>query len=145
MLRKTGILVGGALACLILVSTSGAAEKLQPPPAQEVGVPIYPDAIYIASFKEGPAVRYLFASNAVAADVVQFYEKETGKQAVLTREPDGTDSYRIVAKGDPDAALPELEIRINRARGAVAIPDDRGGTRPFSLTIFVSRRAPARK
>lgn len=145
MLKQTAILLGVVMSCLVLVSTAVAAEKPRPPTAQEVGVPIYPGAAYIASFEEGPAVRYLFAVNAVVIDVVRFYERETGKDAVLTRQPDGIDSYRIVAKGDPAAAVPELEIWVNRPRGAVSIPDERARVQQFGVTIFVSRRAPAGK
>lgn len=142
MRRRRGLLVGAVLS-LVLLSTPIAAERPRPPTAQEMGVAIYPGATYIASFEVGPAVRYLFATNAAAIDVVRFYERETGKEALLTSQPDGIDSYKIVAKGDPPPALPELEIWIERPRGAASIPDERGGVQQFGVTIFVSRRVPA--
>lgn len=140
---RAGMWLGGILLCLLPLVGPVAAEQSSPPTAKEVGVPIYPGATYIATFQEGPAIRYLFGANAVTVGVVRFYEDKTGRRAVLTREPDGIDSYRIVARGDPDASVPELEIKVNHYTGGFAIPDERGETRRFSVVIFVSRRAPA--
>jgi len=138
MAKRRGMAIGGVLVGLLLVAGLTGAEQPAAPTAEEVGVPTFPKATYITSFKEGPAVRHLFATNAVATEVVRFYEEKTGQRAEFRQEPDGIQSYRIV-RGDPHVGVPELEIRIERAKGMFEIPDERGRVQPFAVTIFVSR------
>ncbi|MFQ5883014.1 MAG: hypothetical protein ACE5I9_11195 [Candidatus Methylomirabilales bacterium] len=124
----------------ILLVLGMAAHAQKAPPERELGVPIYPDATLLESFTEGPTARYLFGSNDITISVARFYEQKTGKTPHRIQAPDGTETYRFVLKGEPEAALPDLEVRVNHYPGGFTIPDEVGRTRHYSTTILISKK-----
>ncbi len=126
-----------SLAFVLLLGVSAHAQKR--PSEKDLGVAIYPQATFLESFIEGPAARYLFGSNDLSVSVARFYEAKTGKKPERTRSPDGTETYRFVLKGDKEAAVPALEVRVNHFPGGSIIPDERSVTRRYSTTILVSK------
>ena len=125
------------LGLLLLFGVSAHAQKR--PSEKTLGVPIYPQATFVESFSQGPAQRYLFASNDVSIAVARFYESRTGKAPERTQDPDGAETYRFVLKGSKDAAVPELEVRVNHFPGGSFIPDEQGQTRRYTTTILITK------
>ncbi|MFQ5655991.1 MAG: hypothetical protein ACE5G5_00445 [Candidatus Methylomirabilales bacterium] len=129
------------LATLALVLLLGVPAHAQKRPSKKtLGAPMYPKATFVHSFTEGPAARYLFASNDVTISVVRFYERKTGKQPERIESPDGMETYRFVLKGKRDATVPELEVQVSHFPGGFMIPDERGQTRQYSTTILVIKK-----
>lgn len=125
-------------AVMLLLGVSAYAQKR--PSEKELGAPIYPKATFLESFTEGPAARYLFGSNDLTISVARFYEQKTGKKPQRIQTPDGMQTYRFVLQGEPEAVLPELEVRVNRFPGGFTIPDEAGQTRRYSTIILISKK-----
>lgn len=129
------------LATLALILLLGMPVHAQKRPSEKtLGAPIYPKATFIDSFTEGPAARYLFASNDLTISVARFYERKTGKQPDRIEDADGMETYRFVLKGKRDVTLPELEVRVNHFPGGFTIPNKRGEARKFSTTILIIKK-----
>jgi len=91
-----------------------------PPGAKELGVPLYPGAVFNADASAGmsmdeDSVAYIFLSTDAPAKIAAFYEKATGKKA----EAMGA-AFRIVLKGS--GLMPEhfLSIEPNTMFGGKA-------------------------
>ena len=129
------------LAILALILLLGMPVYAQERPSEEtVGAPIYPKATFIDSFTEGPAARYLFASNDLTISVAGFYERKTGKKPERIEDPDGMETYRFVLKGKRDVTLPELEVRVNHFPGGFTIPNKRGEAQKYSTIILITKK-----
>lgn len=125
------------LGLVLLLGVSAHAQRR--PSEKTLGVPIYPKATFVDSFTQGLADRYLFASNDVSISVARFYESKTGKTPERTQDPDGTETYRFILKGSKDAAVPELEVRVNHFPGGSVIPDEQGHVRRYTTTILITK------
>lgn len=126
------------VAALVFVLLLGVSAHAQKGPSEKgLGVPVYPKATFVQSFTEGPAARYLFATNEVSISVARFYERKTGKKPEHTRDPEGAETYRFVLKGDKEAAVPGVEVVVGHFPGGSVIPDERGQARRYSTTILI--------
>ena len=129
--------VASAALLLLLVVSAHAQQR---PSEKNLGAPIYPKATFIESFADGPVARYLFGSTDITISVTRFYEAKTGKKPERIESPDGTETYRFVLKGKQEAAVPEVEVRVNHFPGGFHIPDQRGETRQYTTVIIISKK-----
>ncbi len=90
-------------------SASPAAEPPAPaaPTADDLGLPIYPDAKFIVSYDAGLGQRfYLFGSTAAFGDVVNFYKLQLKQRGELIFDVPATHSFEVGRYKDTEVAFP---------------------------------------
>ena len=120
-------------------ATGGSATPEQPPTEAALGVPVFPNAQFIASYNAGRGQRYyIFGTAASFVDLVNYYRTTLKQRGELTYEVPATHEFDV-GKFDEDrmAFPPGVVIKDFQSDVSPGYPNPKPGGQPARFPTII--------